>query len=152
MYLQTLAKNGVEVFPAGARLKDKHTVEVGGQTVTAEHILIATGGWPYLPDIPGIEHAITSNEAFHLEEFPNRIAVVGGGYIAVEFAGIFHNLGAEVCQIYRGEQILRGFDGDMRDTLSLEMEKKGIDLKLNTKTELVGADRLTAWVACTGDS
>ena len=99
----------------GARpLVDPHTVEVGGKTVTAENILVATGGWPVVPDIPGKEHAITSNEVFYLEKLPEKILIVGGGYIAVEFAGIFNGLGVEVTQLYRGPVFLRGFDDDVR--------------------------------------
>ena len=91
-------------------------------------LAFATGGWPVLPSIPGIEHAITSNEAFHLEGLPKRILIQGGGYIAVEFAGIFNNLGVETILIYRGEKILRGFDEDLRDHLTNEMKKKGHNL------------------------
>jgi glutathione reductase (NADPH) len=137
LYLQTLRGNGVEIFETRARLEDAHTVVLGEKTVTAETILIAVGGWPFLPDIPGIEHAISSNEAFQLKEFPRRIVVVGGGYIAVEFAGIFHNLGAKVCQLYRGGQILRGFDKDVRETLAVEMRRKGIDIRVNTDVESI---------------
>ena len=92
---------------------------------------MATGGWPFVPDIPGKEHAITSNEAFFLEELPKRILIVGGGYIAVEFAGIFHGLGAEVRQIYRGPLFLRGFDDDVRGFLAGEICKKGVDVRFN---------------------
>jgi glutathione reductase (NADPH) len=91
--------------------------------------LIATGGWPSLPRIPGIEHAISSNEAFHLKELPRSVLVVGGGYIAVEFAGIFNGLGARTTELYRGELFLRGFDDDVRRTLADEMRKKGVDLR-----------------------
>jgi glutathione reductase (NADPH) len=108
---------------------DAHTVEVAGRRVTAEHILVATGGWPHLPEIAGIENAITSNEAFHLERLPRRAIVVGGGYIAVEFAGIFHGLGVDVVQLYRGPLFLRGFDDDVRAALAQEMMKKGVDLR-----------------------
>ena len=131
LYIKTLQNHNVEIFQSHARLKDAHTIELEDGQVTAENILIATGGWPTMPDIPGIAHAITSNEAFYLKEFPRRIAVVGGGYIAVEFAGIFHNLGAEVTQIYRGGQILRGFDDDIRDALAAEMRGKGINILCN---------------------
>ncbi|MHA1108752.1 MAG: FAD-dependent oxidoreductase, partial [Alphaproteobacteria bacterium] len=122
---------GVELFEARAILKDPHSVEVGGQTVTAERILVATGGWPVVPDIPGRELAITSTEAFYLPELPKRALIVGGGYIAVEFAGIFHGLGVEVTQLYRGELFLRGFDHDVRTHLAQEMRKKGIDLRFD---------------------
>src|SRR5690606_11207760 len=135
LYIKTLRTHNVEIFESHARLKDAHTVVLEDRDVTAEHILIATGGWPSLPDIPGIGHAITSNEAFYLKEFPRRIAIVGGGYIAVEFAGIFHNLGAEVTLIYRSEQILRGFDDDIRSALATEMRRKGINLMCNMNVE-----------------
>ena len=137
LYLQTLKNNNVVLHEARASLVDAHTIaltkdgeEVG--RVTADKILIATGAWPALPDIPGIEHAITSNEAFYLPELPKRIVIAGGGYIAVEFAGIFNGLGSQVTLLYRGEQILRGFDRDIRDSVAAEMRKKGIDIRLNS--------------------
>ena len=123
--------SGVTLLQAHARLVDAHTVEVEGKQYTAEHILIATGGWPHVPAIPGREHAITSNEAFYLESLPRRVLVVGGGYIAVEFASIFHGCGAETKLLYRGELFLRGFDGSLRDHLKDEMIKKGVDLQFN---------------------
>ena len=132
IYKKLLAGSNIELFESRAVLKDAHTIAVGDKTVTADRILIAVGGTPSLPDIPGVEHAISSNEAFHLDDLPERIAVVGGGYIAVEFAGIFAGLGAQVTQFYRGDQILRGFDHDIREHLAREIVKKGIDLKLNT--------------------
>jgi glutathione reductase (NADPH) len=131
IYRRLLHGAGVEVFESRARIVDPHTVEVGGKQVTAEHILIATGGWPVIPDIPGKELAITSNEAFYLEKLPERILIVGGGYIAVEFAGIFQGLGVEVIQLYRGPVFLRGFDSDLRYFLAEEMRKKGVDLRFN---------------------
>lgn len=132
IYRRLMDNAGVTVFDARATLIDRHTLDVGGKTVTAEKILIAVGGWPTKPEIPGIEHAITSNEVFYLESFPKRFVVVGGGYIAVEFAGIMNGMGAEVTQLYRSEKILRGFDEDVRDTLSAEIVKKGIDLRTGT--------------------
>ena len=131
IYDRLLRAAGVEVFEARARIVDPHTVEVGGKTVTAAHILVATGGWPVVPDIPGKELAITSNEAFYLEKLPEKILIVGGGYIAVEFAGIFGGLGVDVTQLYRGPMFLRGFDDDVRHFLADEMRKKGIDLRFN---------------------
>lgn len=128
VYHRLLREAGVEEITGTGKLVDAHTVEVEGKTYTAEHILIATGGWPKLPDVPGIEHAITSNEALDLESLPERIVIVGGGYIAVEFAGIFAGLGAEVTVIIRAENILRGFDQTMRDALRDEMAKKGINV------------------------
>ncbi|HLI13760.1 MAG TPA: glutathione-disulfide reductase [Alphaproteobacteria bacterium] len=129
VYRKLLEEAGVEILMARAILRDAHTIDVGGRRVTAAHILIAVGGWPAIPPIPGAEHAITSNEAFFLERLPARIAIVGGGYIACEFAGIFHGLGSHVVQLYRGPLFLRGFDGDIRSTLAEEMRKKGIDLR-----------------------
>jgi len=129
LYGQTLGGAGVEVIRGRATVEDANTVRVGDNTYTAQKILIAVGGWPSMPDVPGIEHAITSNEALHLEEQPKRIVIVGGGYIAVEFAGIFHGMGSDVVQLYRSEQILRGFDDDLRNRLADEMRKKGIDLR-----------------------
>jgi glutathione reductase (NADPH) len=132
LYIQTLGNAGVEMIEGRATIEGPNTVRVGDKTYTAGKILIAVGGWPTMPDVPGIEHAITSNEALHLDEQPKRIVVVGGGYIAVEFAGIFNGMGSEVIQLYRGEQILRGFDDDIRERLAKEMVGKGIDLRLNT--------------------
>lgn len=134
IYIRNLDKAGVEIVECRATVKDAHTVHLVGQDrdVTAERILIAVGAAPFLPDIPGIEHAITSNEAFHLEDLPKRVVVVGGGYIAVEFAGIFNGLGVETMQLYRGPLFMRGFDDDLRDLLSEEMTKKGIDLRMNS--------------------
>jgi glutathione reductase (NADPH) len=115
-----------------AVLVDAHTMEIAGKRITADYILVATGAHPSLPKEPGAEFGITSNEAFHLKELPRRVVVAGGGYIAVEFAGIFNGLGAKVMQVYRGEQILRGFDDDIRKTLAAEMGKKGIEIRLGT--------------------
>src|SRR5260221_11461963 len=112
-----------------ATVADPHTVEVEGRRITAGTILIAVGAWPEIPKIPGAEWGLSSNEVFHLPHLPKRIVIVGGGYIAVEFAGIFKGLGATVCQLYRGDQILRGFDDDVRATLAGEMVEKGIDLR-----------------------
>ncbi|MGE5501471.1 MAG: FAD-dependent oxidoreductase, partial [Ignavibacteriales bacterium] len=132
IYVTNLQKAGADLVHARAVLKDAHTVEILGkdQTVTADKILIATGGRPVRPDVPGAEHAITSEEAFHLDSLPKSILVVGGGYIAVEFAGIFAGLGSEVTLLYRGPNILRGFDDDVRTHLAAEMEKRGIKIVL----------------------
>jgi glutathione reductase (NADPH) len=132
IYEKLLANAGVTACHGHARLLDAHTVEVGDDRYTAETILIATGGAPTFPNEPGWEHGISSNEAFHLEELPRRVVVAGGGYIAVEFAGIFNGLGSKVTQMYRGPQILRGFDDDVRNTLAGEMVKKGIDIIVET--------------------
>lgn len=131
IYKNLLIDSGVTLLQAHARLVDAHTVEVDGRHYSAEHILIATGGWPFVPDIPGREHAITSNEAFYLAQLPRRVLVVGGGYIAVEFASIFHGCGAATTLAYRGELFLRGFDGSLRDHLKDELIKKDLDLQFN---------------------
>ncbi|MCW0182150.1 MAG: glutathione-disulfide reductase [Zavarzinia sp.] len=131
LYLKGLETAGVTLIEGRARLVDAHTVEVAGQTVTAAHILVATGATPEIPDIPGAEHAITSNEAFHLGELPKRVVVVGAGYIAVEFAGIFHGLGSHVTIVHRRGQLLRGFDDDIARHLGDEYARKGIDLHFN---------------------
>jgi glutathione reductase (NADPH) len=139
VYTDGFAKVGITVIDGTAKLVDAHTVAIGERRVTAQHILVATGGWPVKPPIPGIEHAITSNEAFELAALPKRILIVGGGYVAVEFAGIFHGLGSEVTLCYRGEQILRGFDDDVRKHLHDEMGKKGVRILL--KSEVSRIDR-----------
>ena len=131
IYGRLLGNAGVDLYEARATVVDPHTVSVDGKTITAKYILVATGGWPVVPEIPGKEHAITSNEAFFLDDLPKRVIVVGGGYIAVEFAGIFHGLGSEVMQLYRGPLFLRGFDDDVRGFLADEMRKKGVDLRFN---------------------
>lgn len=132
IYDGILGRANVEIIRGRGRLVDAHTVHVGGQEYTAERILIAVGGWPFIPDFPGSEYAISSNEIFDLTTFPKRLVVVGGGYIAVEFAGIFNGLGAQVTQIYRGELFLRGFDDEVRTLAAEEMTKKGVDLQFNT--------------------
>ncbi|MGC2518682.1 MAG: glutathione-disulfide reductase [Burkholderiales bacterium] len=137
IYADALIKAGVAVIEGTAKLLDAHTVAIGGRRVTAQNILIATGGWPAKPAIPGIEHAITSNEAFELPELPRRVLLVGGGYIAAEFAGIFRGLGAEVTLSYRGEQILRGFDDDVRRHLHDEMGKKGVRILLASEVSRI---------------
>lgn len=140
IYAANLGKAGVELVHGRAVLKDAHTVEIVGkdQVFTAERILIATGGRPWKPDgLTGIEHAITSEEAFHLPELPKRILIAGGGYIAVEFAGIFAGLGVETTLIYRGPNILRGFDDDVRAHLAGEIEKRGIKVILGCQHEKI---------------
>jgi len=132
IYADVLARAKVAVIEGTAKLIDAHTVAIGERRVTAQNILIATGGWPTKPAIPGIEHAITSNEAFELTALPRRVLIVGGGYVAAEFAGIFKGLGAEVTIAYRGEQILRGFDDDVRVHLHDEMGKKGVCILLES--------------------
>lgn len=129
-YVATLERWKVQIARARAVIEDEHTVRLStGARVRAETILIATGGWPHMgPKIPGLEHVISSNEALHLAELPKRIVVQGGGYIAVEFACIFAGLGSKVTLVYRGENILRGFDDDIREHLRLEMQARGINV------------------------
>ena len=139
IYVRNLSNAGAELLHARAELQGAHTIELVGknQTVTADKILIAVGGWPSVPEFPGSEHAITSNEAFHLPELPKSVMVVGGGYIAVEFAGIFAGLGVETTLVYRGPNILRGFDDDIRTHLGGELEKRGIKLILACQHEKI---------------
>lgn len=143
VYKDILDNAGVEIFYGRATIKGPHTVSINGKNISAKYILIAVGGWPTIPDFPGSELVITSNEAFHLKEFPKRVLIVGGGYIAVEFAGIFNGLGANVIQLYRGDHFLRGFDLECRKILAVEMIKKGVDLRFNlnvTKVEKKGPE------------
>ena len=132
IYRSLLDKAGVHILQDWAQLTDAHTVQLAssGQRVRARHILVATGGRPHVPDIPGRELVITSNDMFDLEPFPKRLLVVGGGYIASEFASIFQGLGAQVTQLYRGTQILRGFDTEIASFVATEMQKKGVQLRL----------------------
>ncbi|MBF0251531.1 MAG: glutathione-disulfide reductase, partial [Alphaproteobacteria bacterium] len=126
IYQRILRESGVELLGGRGVVTGPHTVEVAGTSYSARRILIATGSRPHLPNVPGIEHALTSNEALDLEDLPERIVIVGGGYIAVEFAGLFNALGSDVSIIIRAGNILRGFDEDVRDTLVDEMEKAGV--------------------------
>ena len=128
IYIELLADAGVDIIEGRASLVDAHSVEIGGRTVTAETILIATGSHPHRLDIPGAEHGITSDEALDLAELPRRLIIVGGGYIAVEFAGIFQTLGTEVVMALRGEELLTGFDDDVRVHLAQEMRKRGVEI------------------------
>lgn len=137
IYARLLDQAGVTHIEGRARLVDPHTVAVGDQRYTAQHILVATGGRPVRPSIPGAEHAITSDEAFALEGLPQRVLIVGGGYIAVEFAGIFQGLGAQVIQAYRGALFLRGFDDDARTLVASEIQKAGIELRLHCEVEAI---------------
>ncbi|MGG5870687.1 glutathione-disulfide reductase [Pseudomonas peli] len=132
IYRNLLVSSGVTLLEGHARIVDDHTVELGGKRYSAKHILIATGGWPQIPEVPGHEHAIGSNEAFFLEQLPKRVLVVGGGYIAVEFASIFNGLGAKTSLLYRGELFLRGFDKAVRLHLQDELNKRGVDLQFNS--------------------
>ncbi|WP_300547672.1 glutathione-disulfide reductase [Roseovarius sp.] len=149
VYRGILKNNGVESFDARARLVDPHTVELSdGSRKSARHILIATGGRPAKPDLPGADHAITSNEIFHLKSLPKSILIIGGGYIACEFACILNGLGVKVTQYYRGAQILRGFDEEARGLISDEMIQSGVNLHLGTNifdmAEVTGGYRVTS--------
>ncbi len=150
LYTTNLARAGVTAFEERAEVVDAHTVRLAksGSEITAERILIATGGRPHLPeDVPGVEIGITSNEAFHLEKFPERVLIVGGGYIALEFANIFHGLGTETTILHRGDQLLRGFDIDLRAHMHIESERRGI--KLMMKNTLARLERASGGVRAT---
>lgn len=150
IYRKLLNGSDVEIFDARATIKDAHTVTLStGRDVTAKHILIATGGRPVVPDMPGSEHGITSNEIFNLDEMPKSILIVGGGYIASEFAGILNGLGVKVTQFYRGEQILRGFDGEARGLVADGMRAKGVDLHLGTNIVEMEKREAGFWVKAT---
>jgi glutathione reductase (NADPH) len=133
IYINMLNNAHVEIIEARGVVVDPHTVEVDGRRYTAENILVAVGGWPETPQITGIEHVISSNEALDLPTLPKRIVIVGGGYIAVEFAGIFNGFGSEVVEIIRREDVLRGFDVDIRVYLGEEMRGRGIDIRSNAQ-------------------
>lgn len=142
VYGRLLENSGVTIFDGQASLVDEHTVSVNGKEYRAKHILVATGGWPSIPEIPGKEHIISSNEAFFLEKLPERVTIVGGGYISVEFAGIFKGLGVDTTLVYRGPLFLRGFDDEIRHFLAIEMEKKGIVLKFDTNIQCIDVSPL----------
>ncbi|MBK7324732.1 MAG: glutathione-disulfide reductase [Propionivibrio sp.] len=152
VYDNLLAGVKVEVISGRARIVDAHTVAVGEQRYSAEKILIATGGWPHIPEFPGSEHAISSNEVFDLAQFPRRLAIVGGGYIAVEFAGIFNGLGAQVSQLYRGPLFLRGFDADIRAHAAQEIRKTGVDLRFEINVKSITAKDSGLEVQLTDDT
>ncbi len=135
IYERILGKAGVQIIEGRARVIDPHTVEVAGKRYTTERILVAVGGRPTVPEGPGAELGISSNEAFHLKTFPKRALVIGGGYISVEFAGIFKGMGAEVTLVHRGDKVLRGFDCDLRTALTEQLGKSGIHMRLNTTAE-----------------
>jgi glutathione reductase (NADPH) len=137
VYRKLLRESGVTIIENHVEIIDPHTVVVDGKRIAAKYILVAVGSWPVVPKIPGSEHAITSNEAFYLPRLPRKVIIVGGGYVGVEFAGIFHGLGVEVTQLYRGPLFLRGFDDDCRKTLAEEMRKRGVDLRFNTDVESI---------------
>jgi len=132
VYERLLANAGVTILRGRALVQDAHRVAIDGKTISARHLLVATGSWPQKPDIPGADLAITSNEAFFLPALPRRALVVGGGYIAVEFASIFNGLGVATTLAYRGAQLLRGFDADLGARLGEEMGRKGVSVLLKT--------------------
>jgi len=140
VYERVLTNAGVSIFRGKALVRGKNEIEVNGKTFTAQHILVATGSWPQKPDIPGAELAITSNEAFSLAKLPRRALVVGGGYIAVEFASIFNGLGVETTLAYRGTQLLRGFDAELGTRLGEEMRRKGVVVQLEKNPVSIGKD------------
>lgn len=159
VYSNLLRNSGVTVINGWAQLSGKHEVGITGQNAdgsplqlkhTAAHVLLAPGGTPHVPDFPGREHVITSNAVFDLEPFPKRLVVMGGGYIASEFASIFNGLGAQVTQLYRGEQILRGFDDEVRHFVAAEMGKHGVDLRLNSDVVSVHREAQGLRVALVG--
>jgi glutathione reductase (NADPH) len=132
IYRKVLVDAGVKVIEDHAEVIDPHTVMIGGKKITAKYILVAVGSWPMVPEFSGSQYAITSNEAFYLPALPERVVIVGGGYVGVEFAGIFHGLGARTTQLYWNDLFLRGFDRDIRTSLAEEMRKRGIDLRFKS--------------------
>ncbi len=137
IYSRLLEGVKAEVIDGRARIVDAHTVAVGERAFSVGKILIATGGWPHIPRFPGSELAVSSNEIFDLEHFPQRLVIVGGGYIAVEFAGIFNGLGSQVTQLYRGPLFLRGFDADIRAHAAREIARTGVDLRFEVNVESI---------------
>ncbi|MDQ6681192.1 MAG: glutathione-disulfide reductase, partial [Pseudomonadota bacterium] len=137
VYDKLLGNAGVTLFEGRAVLAGPDAVAVNGKVYRAANILVATGGWPAKPEVPGGEFVISSNEIFDLAEFPRRLVVIGGGYIACEFASIFNGLGAQVTQLYRADQVLRGFDDDVRAFIADEMRKKGVDLRTHVRVERI---------------
>ena len=136
IYRRNLGAAGVEIFDARATVSGTHDITLStGQTLSAKHILVATGGAPFVPDLPGRELAITSNEVFHLDKRPKSMIIVGGGFIASEFAGVFNGLGVDVRQVYRSAQILRGFDDDIRNHVHDQMREKGVNIDLNSDVQ-----------------
>jgi len=137
IYCRLLDDAGVDTVMGRAVLLDPHTVQVGGRLLRADRIIVAIGGWPSVPPFPGNDLAITSNEALSLAERPDRVLIIGGGYIAVEFAGIFNGVGSEVVLAYRREQILRGFDGDVRAAITEELRALGVDVQVGISPERI---------------
>ena len=137
VYARLLDDAGVTRLAGHARLVDAHRVALGERRLSAETLLLATGSWPHMPDIPGIEHAVSSNEVFHWKELPGQVAIVGGGYIACEFAGILHGLGVDVTLLYRGSLFLRGFDDDVRRQVAAAMREDGIDVRFGVNVDAI---------------
>ena len=152
IYRNLLTDANAQLIDGRASIVDAHTVAVGEKHYTTEKILIATGGWPHIPDFEGCEHAVSSNEIFDLDSFPQHIVIVGGGYIAVEFAGIFNGLGAKTTQLYRGPLFLRGFDTDIRAHAAQEIRKSGVDLRFEVNVQSITRDRQGLKVALTDGS
>ncbi len=153
VYGNLLDNAGVDLVEGRATITGPQSVRVGERQFRTRYILVAVGGWPYVPEFPGREHVISSNEVFYLEHFPRRVAIVGGGYIAVEFAGIFHGLGVDTHLIYRGELFLRGFDRDIRQSLADQMAGQGVDVRFQSHVERVdkNADGTLAVTLAEGD-
>jgi len=137
VYSNRLKKSGVKILTGRAQVLDAHTVTVDGEEFSAERMLIATGGWPFVQDIPGKQQIVTSNDLFFLDQLPKRIIIVGGGYIAVEFASILHGLGVNTTICHRGHKLLSGFDEEICDFLTQEMIKKGINILFDTDIEAI---------------
>ena len=150
IYQNLLDNSGVERFDQRARIADAHTVELAdGTRKTAKHILVATGGWPVKPEMDNADLGITSNEIFHLDKLPKSILIVGGGYIACEFAGVLNGMGVEVTQYYRGAQVLRGFDDEARGLVAEEMRNRGVDLHCGTNLLEMRKEGDGIWVKAT---
>jgi glutathione reductase (NADPH) len=139
-YAKLLTGVGVTLMHGRATVADAHSVDIGGRRISARYILVATGAWPVVPPVPGAERAISSNEAFHLGELPRRVLVVGGGYIAVEFASIFNGLGVDTTLVYRGERLIKGFDADLGGFLAGQMEHKGVRIRLRSSIARIARD------------
>ena len=149
VYERLLRGSDVEIFRARATLADPHAIDVDGRRITAAHVLIATGGWPVKPPIPGAELGFTSNEAFHLPQLPARIVIIGGGYIGVEFASIFNGLGAETTLVYRSDRLLRSFDADLGRFLGEQMANKGVRILYGRN--IAAIERRAPYVAVLSD-
>lgn len=153
LYKQTLGNNAVDVYTERAEIAGPNTVRLaGGKEITAKYILIATGAWPAIPDIPGAEHGISSNEIFHLPTLPKRAVIAGGGYIANEFAGIFNELGVEVKLVTRGDRMLRSYDQEIVEKLLHVSQEKGIDIRLNFPLKSISKQDDGSFIVDGGDA